>query len=104
VRRMSEVVHTKLHNRHALGLVLRLMGEIFAALPTVQQVTVSGRQQPADKRPPRYVITARTARKPWSELHQRGSVTGDAFQCLQEIESKFNLTGLGAFLPIEPFS
>ena len=104
VRRMSEVIHTKLHNRHALGLVLRLMGEIFAALPTVQQVTVSGRQQPADKRPPRYVITARTARKPWSALHQRGSVTGDAFQCLQEIESKFNLTGLGAFLPIEPFS
>ncbi len=104
VRRMSEVVHTKLHNRHALGLVLRLMGEIFAALPTVQQVTVSGRQQPADKRPPRYVITARTTRKAWSALHQRGSVTGDAFQCLQEIESKFNLTGLGAFLPIEPFS
>ena len=33
VRRMSEVIHTKLHNRHALGLVMRLMGEVFAAGP-----------------------------------------------------------------------
>jgi hypothetical protein len=104
VRRMSEVIHTKLHNRHALGLALRLMGEVFAALPTVQDVTVSARQQPPDQRPPRYVVTARTTRNHWSALHQRGTVAGDAAQSLQEIESKFNLTGLGAFLPIEPYS
>ena len=105
VRRMSEVIHTKLHNRHALGLVLRLMGEIFAGLPTVQQVTVSARQQPADNRAPRYVITARAPRKSWSALHQRSAVTGsDATSCLQQIESRTNLTGLGAFLPIEPFN
>jgi len=104
VRRMSEVIHTKLHNRHALGLVARLMGEVFAALPTVQQVTVSARQQPPDQRPPRYIVTARAPRKHWSTLFQRGGVTGDAAQCLQDIESRFNLTGLGAFLPIEPFA
>jgi hypothetical protein len=103
VRRMSEVIHTKLHNRHALGLVLRLMGEAFAALPTVQRVTVSARQQPPDNRPPRYVVSARAARKAWSTLHQRGAVTGDAANCLEQIESRVNLTGLGAFLPIEPF-
>jgi hypothetical protein len=103
VRRMSEVIHTKLHNRHALGLVVRLMGETFAALPTVQQVTVSARQQPPDRRPPRYVVTARSSRKPWITLHERGVVTGDASQCLEQIESRVNLTGLGAFLPIEAF-
>lgn len=104
VRRMAEVNHTKLHNRHALGLVLRMMGEAFAALPTVQQVTVSARQQPPGPRPPRYVITARTPRNSWSALHQRGAVTaGDATSCLQSIESRVNLTGLGAFLPIEAF-
>jgi hypothetical protein len=103
VRRMSEVIHTKLHNRHALGLMLRLIGETFAALPTVQQVTISGRQQPADPRPPRYVVTARTQRKDWSVLFQRGVAIGDAGQCLGQIESRVNLTGLGAFLPIEPF-
>jgi hypothetical protein len=104
VRRMSEVIHTKLHNRHALGLVMRLMGEVFAALPTVQQVTVSGRHQPADRRPPRYVVTTRAVRKEWSTLFQRGVATGDAQQCLEQIESRVNLTGLGAFLPIEPFA
>ena len=104
VRRMSEVIHTKLHNRHALGLVVRLMGEVYAALPTVQQVTVSARQQPPDRRAPRYVVSARTSRKPWTMLHQRGVVSGDAVQCLEQVESRVNLTGLGAFLPIEAFS
>jgi len=105
VRRMSEVIHTKLHNRHALGLVLRLLGEVFAALPTVQQTTVSARRQPPDRRAPSYVITARAPRKSWSAAHQRGAATGsDALGCLQQIESRVNLTGLGAFLPIEPFS
>jgi hypothetical protein len=102
VRRMSEVIHTKLHNRHALGLMLRLMGETFAALPTVEAVTISGRQQPPDRRPPRYVVTARTDRSTWRTLFQRNVATGDAGQCLSQIESRVNLTGLGAFLPIEP--
>lgn len=105
VRRMSEVIHTKLHNRHALGLVLRLMGEVYAALPTVQQVTVSARQQPPDNRPPRYVVSARSARPVWTALFQRGSITSaDAYQTLEQFETRVNLTGLGAFLPIEPFS
>jgi hypothetical protein len=103
VRRMSEVIHTKLHNRHALGLVLRLTGEVFAALPTVKDVTVSARHQPMDNRPPRYVASARAPRKAWTALHESGTVTGDATQCLQQMESRSNLTGLGAFLPIEPF-
>lgn len=102
VRRMSEVIHTKLHNRHALGLMLRLIGETFAALPTVEVMTISGRQQPNDRRPPRYVVTARTDRATWRTLFQRNVATGDAGQCLQQIESRVNLTGLGAFLPIEP--
>lgn len=103
VRRMSEVIHTKLHNRHALGLAVRLMGEAYAALPTVRQVTVSARQQPADNRPARYVVSARSNRKAWSTLFSRGVVTGDAALCLDEVETRVNLTGLGAFLPIEPF-
>lgn len=36
IRRMQEVIHVRLHNQHALGLVVRLIGELFSALPTVQ--------------------------------------------------------------------
>ena len=43
IRRMSDISHTKLHNQHALGLVVRLLGELFAALPTIDTVTVSAR-------------------------------------------------------------
>ena len=47
IRRMSDISHTKLHNQHALGLVVRLLGELFAALPTIESVTVSALQLPA---------------------------------------------------------
>jgi hypothetical protein len=68
-------------------------------------VTVSARQQPPDNRPPRYVVSARSARPAWTALFQRGSITSaDAYHTLEQFETRVNLTGLGAFLPIEPFS
>ena len=38
-----------LHNQHALGLVVRLLGELFASLPTIETVTVSALQVAAQR-------------------------------------------------------
>jgi hypothetical protein len=103
VQRMGEVNKTKLFDRHALGLVLRLLGEIFAALPTVQQATVTALQK-LDSRPARYIVSAQVERKPWSRLYANGSVIGEQPEpALMSINARYNLTGLGAFMPIEPF-
>jgi hypothetical protein len=103
IRRMTELVHTRLHNIHGLGLVVRLIGEVFAALPTIQNITVSAIHQPTGK-PTRFVSSARAERSAWSALHAGGFVTADLpTVCLQHLKARYNMTGLGVFIPIEPF-
>ncbi len=75
IRRMSDISHTKLHNQHALGLVVRLLGELFASLPTIETVTVSALQVPTNGKPQRYIASAQAERSQWSSLHSNGSVT-----------------------------
>ena len=104
IRRMSDITHIKLHNQHALGLVVRLMGELFAALPTIESVTVSALQLPHAGKPQRYIASAQADRAQWSNLHSNGSVTADqAIRCLSQLGARCNLTALGAFIAIEPF-
>ena len=104
IRRMSDISHTKLHNQHAVGLVVRLLGELFAALPTIEMVTVSALQMPANGKPQRYIMSAEADRERWSSLHSNGSVTADqAIRCLGQLGARCNLTALGAFLAVEPF-
>jgi hypothetical protein len=104
VQRAGEVNKVKLHNRHAQGLVLRLFGEVFAALPTVQNVMITALSQQPGKAA-RYIISAMTDRKSWVSLYANGTVTADAPEpALHAIGARFNLTGLGAFIPIQPLS
>ncbi len=103
VQRMTEVNKVKLVDRHALGLTLRLIGEVFAALPTVQRVTVTALQQP-DHRPARYIVSAQVDRKPWTNLYANGTVIAESPEpALAALKARYNLTGLGAFMAIEPF-
>ncbi len=105
IRRMSDISHTKLHNQHAVGLVVRLLGELFAALPTIDTVTVSALQMPANGKPQRYIMSAQADRERWSSLHSNGSVTADqAIRCLGQLGARCNLTALGAFMAVEPFA
>jgi len=104
IRRMSDLSHTKLHNQHALGLVVRLLGELFAALPTIEAVTVSALQIQTNNKPQRYIASAQAERAQWSALHSNGSVTADqAIRCLSQLGGRCNLTALGAFMAVEPF-
>jgi hypothetical protein len=102
VKPMLPVKRNILHNRHALGLVLRLFGEAFAALPSVTRCTISALQAPAGQQP-RYIVSAATERGLWSRLHAENWVTDDAQErALKVLQARYSLTGLGAFLPISP--
>lgn len=103
VQRMTEVNKVRLFDRHALSLTLRLLGEVFAALPTVQRATVTALQQP-DHRPARYIVSAQVDRKPWRYLYAEGAVVAEAPErAMTALKARYNLTGLGAFMAIEPF-
>ena len=105
IRRMSDVSHNKLYTQHSVGLVVRLVGELFASLPTINNVTVSALQLPANGKPQRYVASVQAERKVWSGLHSSGAVTADqAVHCLASLRARCNLTALGQFLAIEAFN
>ena len=105
IRRMSELSHIKLHNQHALGVVVRLVGELFASLPTIADVTVSALQSPANGKSQRYIASVQAERSQWSSLHSNGAVTADhAIRCLSQLGARCNLTALGAFMTVEPFA
>ena len=103
VKPMSPLKHSLLHSNHAFGLVVRLIGEAFAALPTVKRVIVSGFQTPAGVRP-RYIISAAAERKVWTMLYAENWVReGSSEHLMRPLGARYNLTGLGAFMPIDPF-
>jgi len=105
IRRMSDLSHTKLHNQHAVGLVVRLLGELFASLPTVTTASVSALQLPGNGKPQRYIASVRTERKIWSAYYGNGAVTQDAaIRCLAQLKANCNVTALGAFMAVEPLN
>lgn len=103
VKPMTPVRQAMQHNRHAFGLVVRLLGEAFAALPTLRRVVVSGYQMPILGQPS-YIVSVAAERRVWSMLYTEQWVTsGPPERAMRPLGGRFRLTGLGAFLPIEPF-
>ncbi len=103
IKRMDAMKHNVLHRRHAFGLVVRLMGEAFAALPTLKRVVVSGFQTPVGVRP-RYIVSATAERKVWTLLYREKWITdGLGERVMRPLGGRYNVNALGAFLPIDPF-
>jgi hypothetical protein len=103
VKPMTPVRQAMLHNRHAFGLVVRLIGEAFAALPTIKRVIVSGYQMPTLGLPS-YILSVMAERRTWSMLYQSRWITeGAPERPMRPLGGRYQLTGLGAFVPIEPF-
>jgi hypothetical protein len=103
VKPMTPVRQAMLHNRHAFGLVVRLIGEAFAALPTIKRVIVSGYQMPILGLPT-YIVSAAAERRIWSMLYAEKWITdGPPERALRPLGGRFRLTGLGAFMAIDPF-
>jgi hypothetical protein len=103
VKPMTPVRQAMLHNRHAFGLVLRLIGEAFAALPTIKRAIVSGYQMPTLGLPS-YILSVMAERRAWTMLHQEKWITdGPPERAMRPLGGRYQLTGLGAFVPIEPF-
>jgi len=103
VKPMTPVRQAMLHNRHAFGLVVRLIGEAFAALPTLKRVVVSGYQMPTLGLPS-YILSAMAERRAWTMLYQERWITdGPPERVMRPLGGRYQLTGLGAFVPIDPF-
>lgn len=94
----------KLYSDHVHSVAFRLIGEVFAALPTAQSVTFSGYSQRRDKGTGQlsdeYLISARCQRSAWESIDFKGLASVDPAQALSRFELIRDQLKSGAFKAI----
>lgn len=98
----------KQYMAHVHGLGFRIIGEVFAALPTVQLVVLSGYSQRPDKASgavaDEYLYSVRVDRDGWQHIEFANLAAVDVTQALTKFELRRDMTKVGVFRPIEPFT
>lgn len=101
----SQIQLDYLTHIHAIGF--RLIGDVFAFLPSVSVVVFSGYSQRMDKKTGQvadeYLYSARVQRKIWEQINFKNLETIDVVACFEIFEIKRNITQRGIISPIEPF-
>lgn len=106
VKEMSAARVQKLYAQHVHGIVFRIVGETFAALPTVDEVTVAGYSQRPDKSTGRtrdeYLISVHVVRTDWLAMNFLNLQHIDPAEALGRFDLRRNMLKSGALRSIEP--
>lgn len=90
---------------HAIGF--RIVGDVFAYLPSITNVTVSGYSQRMNKATGHidneYLYSARIARSVWKKLNFKNLRAIDVVDSFNLFELRRKVTSTGIIAPIEPF-
>lgn len=96
----------KLYADHIHGIVFRIIGEAFAALPAAKLVTVSGYSQRRDpgtgQQQDDYLLSARVTRDAWSTIDFGHLQSIDPVEALQRFDLRRDMSKSGIFKPIAP--
>lgn len=105
---LSAIKVRKLYMDHVHGVLFRVIGEAFAALPTVKLVVASGYSQRPDKRTgtilDEYLLSVRVQREAWRQINFSNLAALDLFEALGRFELLRQATKAGEFRAIEPFA
>lgn len=98
----------KLYVGHVHGVLFRVIGEAFAALPTVQTVVASGYSQRPDKGTGRvndeYLLSVRVPRAEWGEIDFASLYAIDVTKAFDRFDLRRSMTRTSDFGAIQPFS
>lgn len=107
VKEMSDTKIRRLYANHIHSLALRIIGETFGMLPTVESVTFSGYSQRRSKETAQladeYLLSVRARRSDWEEIDFSSLESLDPVQALDRFELRRSLTKTGIFKSIDPF-
>lgn len=110
VKEISATQVQKLYMRHVHSIGFRIIGEVFASLPQVQRVVLSGYSQRRDKATGQtrdeYLYSVRVERGAWEEIDftSEGLESLDIIEALARFELRRTMSKTGIFKLIEPFS
>ncbi|MFN3790141.1 DUF4236 domain-containing protein [Massilia sp.] len=98
----------KLYQQHVHSLGFRILGEAFAALPTVRKIVLSGYSQRIDSATGQtkedYLYSVRVDRDQWDEINFAMLNQIDPGEALAAFDLRRNMTATGIFKPITPLT
>ena len=104
---LSDTQARKNYMTHVHGIALRLIGEAFAWLPSVDRVVISGYSQRPSKQTgqteDQYLYSVQADREPWARIGFDRLSALDPVDALTAFELRRKMTKTGVFTPIEPF-
>lgn len=105
---LSATKRRQLYRDYVHAIAFRVVGEVFARLPTIDFVSISGyreRTNPATGGlEDEYILSALITRKKWSEIELSKLRSIEPTDSMQLFELRRNMTGTGVFKPVEPFA
>ena len=108
LRDAGVVATRKLYQQHVHALGFRIIGEAFAALPTVRTIVFSAYSQRTDCSNGHvnddYLYSVRVGREEWSTLHFDALDKVDPCEALARFEIARNMTATGIFRPVQPLA
>lgn len=108
IKEISNTQVQKSYMRHVHAVGFRIIGEIFASLPTVNQVLLSGYSQRSSLRTghveDEYLFSVRVERDQWKNILFANLTQIDVVESLTQFELKRNMSKTGIFKAIQPFS
>lgn len=108
IKDLSDSKLTQLYMRHVHAIGFRILGETFAALPTIQDVVLSGYSQRPNKAngqiTDEYLYSVKASRESWSKLQFDNLQAIDVTECLAQFELRRDMSKSGRFKAVEPFA
>ena len=106
-RKLSDTRQRKLYRDYVHGIAFRVLGAVFARLPAVQEVRVSGYRQADDPATggerDQYLFSVKVTRKQWSKIHFDQLEQIDPVTAMEGFTLRRDMTKTGIFRNIEPF-
>ena len=106
IRDAGAMATRKLYQQHVHSIGFRILGEAFAALPTIRTIVLTGYSQRVDSATGHtnedYLYGVRVERNQWSALNFSTLEQIDPTETLATFELRHNMTSTGVFKPVTP--
>ena len=106
VKELSSTQVQKLYMHHVHGVGFRVIGEVFSALPTVEEVTLSAYSQRADPATGQmrddYLYSVHVSRPQWQGINFGNLANLDVVEAFSQFELRRDMGKTGMFKPVEP--
>lgn len=107
VKEFNQTKLQKLYSEHVHGIVFRLAGEIFAALPVLEKLTISAYSQRRSKvtgsLADEYLISVRIDRSKWQQIDFSALASIDLPVALERFDLRRTMSQSAVFTAIERF-